>query len=72
MAADWLGKLGRRGFEALVRDVIDESVLRTVEAKIEPRLRSIETRLTAIEQRLDSAERLAKVESELAEPKTRA
>jgi hypothetical protein len=65
MAADWLTKLGRRGFELLVADLVERSVDKALRDRVEPRLLGIENRLAAIETRLDVADRLAKLEAEL-------
>jgi hypothetical protein len=66
MASDWLGKLGRRGFEALVDNVVKHSVDVVVRDRVEPRLASIENRLAAVETRLDVSDRIAKLEAEVA------
>ena len=66
MATDWLGRLGRRGFEALVESVVKQSVDSVVRDRVEPRLVSIENRLAAVETRLDVADRIAKLEVEVA------
>ena len=73
MATDWLGRLGRRGFEALIDGVVRQSVVEVVKEKVEPRfvsienrLGSIENRLAAVETRLDVSDRLAKLEVEVA------
>ena len=66
MATDWLGRLGRRGFEALVESVVKLSVDSVVRDRVEPRLVSIENRLAAVETRLDVADRIAKLEVEAA------
>jgi hypothetical protein len=52
MAADWLGKLGRKGFELLVADLVERSVDKALRDRVEPRLLGIENRLAAIETRL--------------------
>jgi hypothetical protein len=65
MAADWLTKLGRKGFELLVADLVERSVEKALRDRVEPRLVGIENRLAAIETRLDVADRLAKLEAEL-------
>jgi len=65
MAADWLAKLGRKGFELLVADLVEKSVEKALRDRVEPRLVGIENRLAAIETRLDVADRLAKLEAEL-------
>ena len=65
MAADWLTKLGRRGFELLVADLVERSVDKPLRDRVEPRLLGIENRLAAIETRLHVADRLAKLEAEL-------
>jgi hypothetical protein len=65
MAADWLARLGRKGFETLVDDVVQQSVDQSISDRVEPRLASIENRLVAIETRLDVAERLSKLEAEV-------
>lgn len=66
MATDWLGRLGRRGFEALIDSVVKQSVDGAVRDRVEPRLVSIENRLAAIETRLDVSDRIAKLEVEVA------
>ena len=66
LATDWLGRLGRRGFEALVESVVKQSVDSVVRDRVEPRLVSIENRLAAVETRLDVADRIAKLEVEAA------
>jgi len=65
LAADWLTRLGKKGFEALVDDVVQQSVDRGLRDRVEPRLASIENRLVAIETRLDVADRLSKLEAEV-------
>jgi hypothetical protein len=71
LAADWLTRLGKKGFEALVDDVVRESVDRGLRDRVEPRLASIENRLVAIETRLDVADRLSKLEAEVSALKQR-
>lgn len=66
MAVDWLAKLGRKGFEALVSDTVGKSVDKALRDRVEPRLTGIESRLAAIETRLDVVDRLAKLEAEVA------
>jgi hypothetical protein len=73
LASDWLGRLGRSGFEALVNNVVKRSVDEVVREKVEPRfvsldnrLSSIENRLAAVETRLDISDRIAKLEVEVA------
>lgn len=66
MATDWLGRLGRRGFEALVDSVVKQSVEGVVRDRVEPRLVSIENRLAAVGTRLDVSDRIAKLEVEVA------
>lgn len=58
MAADWLSRLGRKGFVALLSGVVDK----VLQNRIEPRLVGVENRLAAIESRLDVADRLANLE----------
>ncbi len=65
MAADWLTRLGRKGFKTLVNDVVQQSVDRSLRDRIEPKLASIENRLVAIETRLNVADRLSKLEAEV-------
>lgn len=65
MAADWLTRLGKKGFETLVEDVVQDSVDRSFRERLDPRLASIENRLVAIETRLDVADRLSKLEAEV-------
>jgi hypothetical protein len=79
MAADWLTRLGKRGFEALVDDVVRNSVEKSIQTRVEPRfsgledrmtgvenrLAGVENRLAGIESRLDVADRLAKLETEV-------
>jgi hypothetical protein len=52
LAADWLTRLGKKGFESLVDDVVQQSVDKSLRDRVEPRLASIENRLVAIETRL--------------------
>ncbi len=59
MATDWLGRLGRRRFEALIDNVVEGSLDRMVRDSIEPRFAVLENRLAAIETRLDVAARIA-------------
>ncbi len=66
MASDWLARLGKRGFEALIDNVVKGSVDGVVRDRVEPRLASVENRLAAIETRLDVSDRLAKLEVEVA------
>ncbi|MEM1994445.1 MAG: hypothetical protein QXW32_03070 [Nitrososphaerales archaeon] len=80
MAVDWLTRLGRKGFEALVNDIVEKAVDKALRDRVEPRLSGIENRLAAIESeirgvrdrlagmeiRLDVAERLTKLEAEVA------
>ena len=66
MASDWLGKLGRRDFEALIDNVVKQSVDTVVRDRVEPRLVSIENRLAAVETRLDVSDRIARLEVEVA------
>lgn len=65
MTADWLAKLGRKGFELLVANLVERSVDKALRDRVEPRLLGIENRLAAIETRLDVADRLAKLEAEI-------
>jgi hypothetical protein len=72
LAADWLTRLGKKGFEALMDDIVQQSVDRGLRDRAEPRLASIENRLVAIENRLvaietrlDVADRLSKLEAEV-------
>ncbi len=65
MATDWLAKLGKRGFEALIDSVVKRSV-DVVRDRGEPRLASIENRLAAVEIRLGVSDKLAKLEVEVA------
>jgi len=65
MATDWLTRLGKKGFEALIDDVAQQSVDRGLRDRVEPKLASIENRLVAIETRLDVADRLSKLEAEV-------
>jgi len=65
MATDWLAKLGRKGFELLIADLVEKSVDKALRDRVEPRLLGIENRLAAIETRLDVADRLAKLEAEV-------
>jgi hypothetical protein len=71
MASDWLGKLGKRGLEALIDSVVRGSVDEVVRDRVEPRLVSIENRLAAMETRLDVSDRIAKLEVEVAALKKR-
>jgi hypothetical protein len=71
LAADWLARLGKEGFEALVDDIVEQSVDRGLRDRVEPRLASIENRLLAIEIRLDVADRLSKLEAEVSALKQR-
>jgi len=66
MAADWLARLGRRGFEELIDSVVEQSLARVVRDRVEPRLASVENRLAAIETRLNVSDRLSKLELEVA------
>jgi len=66
LASDWLGRLGKRGFEALVDNVVKQAVDGVVRDRVEPRLVSIENRLAAVETRLDVSDRIAKLEVEVA------
>ena len=66
MAADWLTRLGKKGFEVLVSEIVEKVVDKVLQNRVEPRLVSIENRLAAIETRLDVADRLAKLEAEVA------
>jgi len=65
MATDWLTKLGRKGFELLIADLVEKSVDKVLRDRVEPRLLGIENRLSAIGTRLDVADRLAKLEAEV-------
>lgn len=64
-AADLSTRLGKKGIDALVNSVVQQSVDRELSQKIEPRLESIESRLQAIETRLEVADRLSKLEAEV-------
>jgi hypothetical protein len=80
LAVDWLTKLGIKGFEALVSDIVGRAVDKALRDRVEPRLNGIENRLAAteseirgvrdrliaIETRFDVADRLAKLEAEVA------
>ena len=66
MAVDWLTRLGKKGFEALVSEIVGKVVDKALQNRVEPRLVGIENRLAAIETRLDVADRLAKLEAEVA------
>jgi hypothetical protein len=66
LAADWLTRLGKKGFEVLVSEIVEKVVDKVLQNRVEPRLVSIENRLAAIETRLDVADRLAKLEAEVA------
>ena len=66
LAADWLARLGRRGFEALIDDSVKHSVDGTLRERVEPRLSLIENRPASIETRLDLSDRVAKLEVEMA------
>lgn len=66
MAPDWLTRLGKKGFEVLVSEIVEKVVDKVLQNRVEPRLVSIENRLAAIEARLDVADRLAKLEAEAA------
>jgi hypothetical protein len=79
LAADWLTRLGRRGFEVLVDEAVAKSVDKAIQGKVDPRfsgledrltgvenrLGGIENRLVGIETRLEVADRLAKLEAEV-------
>ena len=65
MPADWLTRLGKKGFESLIDDAVQQSVDRGLRDRVEPRLASIENRLVAIVTRLDVADRLSKLEAEV-------
>ena len=60
--ADWLRRLGRRGFEALIDRVVRKSVDGAARDRVEHGLVSIENRLAAAETRLDVSDRIAKLE----------
>lgn len=64
-AADLSTRLGKKGIDALINNVVQQSVDRALSQKIEPRLASIESRLLAIETRLEMADRLSKLEAEV-------
>jgi len=66
LAVDWLTRLGKKGFEALVSEIVGKVVDKALQNRVEPRLVGIENRLAAIETRLDVADRLAKLEAEVA------
>ena len=59
MAVDWLTRLGKKGFEALISEIVEKVVDKALQNRVEPRLVGIENRLAAIETRLDVADRLA-------------
>ena len=65
MAVDWLTKLGRKGFELLISDIVAKALDKALRDRVEPRLAGIENRLAAVETRLDVADRLAKLEAEV-------
>ena len=80
MATDWLIKLGRKGFEALVSDIMNRVMDRALGDRVEPRLAAIESRMSGLEntvkgldykvdgviERLNVTERLVKLEAEMA------
>jgi len=66
LAAEWLARLGRKGFETLLSDIVGRAIDKALRDRVEPRLAGIENRLAAIETRLDVADRLAKLEAEIA------
>jgi len=59
LAVDWLTRLGKKGFEALISEIVEKVVDKALQNRVEPRLVGIENRLAAIETRLDVADRLA-------------
>ena len=59
-------RLGKKGFEALISEIVEKVVDKALQNRVEPRLVGIENRLAAIETRLDVADRLAKLEAEVA------
>lgn len=62
MSVDWLTKLGKTGFELLIRD----SVEKAVDSKVEPRFKAIESELRALRNGQKALEnRLAEVESRI-------
>lgn len=78
MAVDWLSRIGRKGFEALIAEIMDQRIEKALKDRVDPRFTSIENRLVgienrlaAIETRLDVADRLAKLEAEVAVLKQR-
>lgn len=66
MATEWFAKLGKKGFETLISDIVGKAVDKALRDRVEPRLTGMESRLAAIETRLDMADRLAKLEAEVA------
>jgi len=66
LATEWFARLGRKGFETLIGDIVGKAVDKALRDRVEPRLVGIENRLAAIETRLNMADRLAKLEAEIA------
>lgn len=56
---DWLARLGRKEFEALLTDTVDKAVDKALSDRVEPRLLGIENRFAAIETRLNLVDPLA-------------
>lgn len=55
MTAEWLAKLGRKGFETLISNIVEKAVDKALRDRVEPRLIGVENRLAAIETRLNPA-----------------
>ena len=63
MAVDWLTRLDKKGFEELVREIVEKVVDKALQNRVKPHPVGIENRLAAIETRLDVADRLAMLKS---------
>ncbi len=63
MAVDWLTRLGKKGFEEFVKEIVEKVVDKALQNRVEPRLLGIENQLAAIKTRLDVADRLAMLKS---------
>jgi len=63
LAVDWLTRLGKKGFEEFVKEIVEKVVDKALQNRVEPRLLGIENQLAAIKTRLDVADRLAMLKS---------